>query len=158
MRATCSCSRPRTVPRHCPHTRPHVSTHCRYAPWNAQATLFRRTAFWGLLLPVTVPGRVTDIWRSYIVQRLLWEMGGTYSFVAPFVTQYRNPHSYQKDFDDELDVYTKVSTVIETLSSFTNQRSEALPALYRRVMDVLVDKKILKHGDAKRACAWFSIP
>ena len=62
------------------------------------------------------------------------------------------------DFDDELDVYTKVSTVIETLSSFTNQRSEALPALYRRVMDVLVDKKILKHGDAKRACAWFSIP
>lgn len=135
-----------------------MSTHCRYAPWNAQATLFRRTAFWGLLLPVTVPGRVTDIWRSYIVQRLLWEMGGTYSFVAPFVTQYRNPHSYQKDFDDELDVYTKVSTVIETLSSFTNQRSEALPALYRRVMDVLVDKKILKHGDAKRACAWFSIP
>ena len=30
-------------------------------------------AFWGLLLPVTVHGRVSDIWRAYLTQKLLWD-------------------------------------------------------------------------------------
>ena len=46
-----------------------------YAPWNAQAVLVRREAFFGLALPITVSGRVSDIWRSYLTSRLLWEAG-----------------------------------------------------------------------------------
>ena len=34
------------------------------APWNAQATVHARRAFWAMLLPQTVPGRVSDIWRA----------------------------------------------------------------------------------------------
>jgi hypothetical protein len=34
-----------------------------YAPYNAQATLHLYTALWSLLLPVTIHGRVSDIWR-----------------------------------------------------------------------------------------------
>ena len=30
-------------------------------------------SFWGLLLPVTVHGRVSDIWRAYLTQKLLWD-------------------------------------------------------------------------------------
>jgi len=42
-----------------------------FAPFNAQATLFAwRDMLWALYLPVTVHGRVSDIWRSYFVQRL----------------------------------------------------------------------------------------
>jgi hypothetical protein len=44
-------------------------------PYNAQATLHFQSAFFGLLLPVTVHGRVSDIWRSYFTQRALWEAG-----------------------------------------------------------------------------------
>lgn len=33
-----------------------------YSPYNAQATLHEYGAFWGMLLPVTVHGRVSDIW------------------------------------------------------------------------------------------------
>ena len=33
-----------------------------YSPYNAQATLHEACAFWGMLLPVTVHGRVSDIW------------------------------------------------------------------------------------------------
>lgn len=33
------------------------------APWNAQAVLLSEAAFFTMLLPVTVHGRVTDIWR-----------------------------------------------------------------------------------------------
>jgi hypothetical protein len=49
------------------------------APFNAQATMFSRDALWMLLLPVTVHGRVSDIWRSYAGQRLLREMGSSCS-------------------------------------------------------------------------------
>ena len=34
-----------------------------YAPYNAQATLHLYPALWSLLLPMTVHGRVSDIWR-----------------------------------------------------------------------------------------------
>jgi len=44
-----------------------------FAPWNAQATLITKRALWGLLLPVSVTGRVSDIWRSYITSRLMWD-------------------------------------------------------------------------------------
>lgn len=43
-----------------------------FAPFNAQATLFgRRDMLWALYLPITVHGRVSNIWRSYFVQRLM---------------------------------------------------------------------------------------
>ena len=44
-----------------------------YCSYNAQATL--HYALWGLLLPVSVHGRVSDIWRSYIMQRLMHDVG-----------------------------------------------------------------------------------
>jgi hypothetical protein len=35
-----------------------------FAPYNAQATIHMQQAHWALRLPFTVPGRVSDIWRS----------------------------------------------------------------------------------------------
>ncbi len=46
-----------------------------YSPYNAQATTHLYNAFWGLYLPITVPGRVTGIWRSYINQRIMKDVG-----------------------------------------------------------------------------------
>jgi len=42
-----------------------------YSPYNAQATTHLYASLWGLYLPISVPGRVTDIWRSYITQRIM---------------------------------------------------------------------------------------
>ena len=42
-----------------------------YCSYNAQATLHLQPALWSLMLPVTVHGRVSDIWRGYVTQRLL---------------------------------------------------------------------------------------
>ncbi|CAE7333569.1 STL1 [Symbiodinium pilosum] len=44
-----------------------------FTPYNAQCTVHLYEAFWGLLLPVTVHGRVSDIWRAYLAQKLLWD-------------------------------------------------------------------------------------
>jgi hypothetical protein len=40
------------------------------APFNAQATMLSRRALSIAFLPSTVHGRVSDIWRSYIMQYL----------------------------------------------------------------------------------------
>jgi hypothetical protein len=53
-----------------------------FAPFNAQATVVLEGAFWGLLLPATVHGRVSDIWRSYVLERVMWEVGGVLAFTS----------------------------------------------------------------------------
>lgn len=44
-----------------------------------------------------VHGRVSDIWRSYIAQRLLWDVGYSIAFAPPMVDQLRSPHNYLAD-------------------------------------------------------------
>ena len=68
------------------------------APYNAQNTFFHYEAFWSLYLPKTVSIRVTDIWRSYWAQRLIWLLNGAITFNGPSAYQLRSPHSYLKDF------------------------------------------------------------
>ena len=56
---------------------------------NGQATIFGKAALWGMILPITVHGRVSDIWRSYFTRRIIWEAGQRLAFASPFVTQVR---------------------------------------------------------------------
>ena len=42
-----------------------------FTPFNAQATVITPGAFFAMLLPFTVHGRVSDIWRSYVIETLL---------------------------------------------------------------------------------------
>ena len=66
-----------------------------YAPYNAQATLHMHNALWSLLLPVTVHGRVSDIWRGYFAQKVFAKMGTHLLFSPPIVRQDRNVHRYE---------------------------------------------------------------
>ena len=50
-------------------------------PYNAQATMHFYDAFWALYLPVTVAGRVSDIWRSYFSQSLFSSLGLSIGFL-----------------------------------------------------------------------------
>ena len=84
----------------------------RLSPYNAQATLHFYSALWSLLLPMTVHGRVADIWRSYIAMRLGREIGMRLLFSRPVVVQLRNSHDYMADFDSEDDLYKKSSTLV----------------------------------------------
>ncbi|CAN0340873.1 unnamed protein product [Ectocarpus sp. 6 AP-2014] len=60
-----------------------------FTPYNAQATLHYQVAFWGLLLPITVDGRVSDTWRSYFTQALLPAVGAVAAFSPGWVEQVR---------------------------------------------------------------------
>ena len=88
-------------------------------PYNAQATLHFEAGFWALLLPITVHGRVSDIWRSYFAQRLFWDVGLQVGFLArPLVVQDRNPHSNLGDLDAERDLYQKSEHLINFLGKW----------------------------------------
>lgn len=73
-----------------------------WSPFNSQATLLHRDYFHTLYLPCHVPFRMTDIWRSFVAQKVLWADGEGVAFVRPNVVQERNPHDFFKDFKDEV--------------------------------------------------------
>lgn len=85
----------------------------RVAPFNAQATLWFQSSFWSLMLPITVHGRVSDIWRSYIAQRMMHQVGQRLAFTSPIVTQIRNVHSYIADLQAEIPLYTKTHELVK---------------------------------------------
>ena len=89
-----------------------------FTPYNSQNTLFHYDAFWSLYLPKSVTFRLTDIWRSYWAQRLMWLMGATVSFYGPNAFQMRNSHSYLKDFEEEQSMYTQTEALIKYLSDW----------------------------------------
>ena len=91
-----------------------------YSPFNTQNTLFYKEAFPLLFLPISVKSRVTDIWRSYIAQRLLWEKNSHVLFLSPSVYQLRNEHNLLHDFQEEIPLYTEVNALIQLLDSFSS--------------------------------------
>ena len=50
---------------------------------------------WSLLLPVSVHERVSDIWRSYIMQRLMHDVDQSVGYVSPFVERSTSVGNYQ---------------------------------------------------------------
>ena len=73
-----------------------------WSPFNSQATLIHRKYFRTLYLPCHVPFRMTDIWRSFVAQKVLWQDNEGVAFIGPNVVQERNPHDFFKDFKDEI--------------------------------------------------------
>jgi hypothetical protein len=87
----------------------------RMAPYNSQSTFFHYRAFWSLYLPTSVSFRLTDIWRSYWAQRLLWLLDDTVTFLGPNAHQIRNAHSYLKDFEEEKNMYSQTEALVDFL-------------------------------------------
>jgi len=90
----------------------------RLAPYNAQATLHTHGALWALLLPSSVHGRVSDIWRGYIAQTLMWDLGLRLAFTPPSVVQERNPHNWLADMQAEAPLYEQAGALVETLGAW----------------------------------------
>ncbi|CAF3947440.1 unnamed protein product [Rotaria sp. Silwood2] len=94
-----------------------------FSPYNTQNTITYYEAFWGLYLPITTTFRVCDIWRSFWVQRLLWDIGGRLIFGTSTVKQVRNSHSFIKDMDDEYQLYHESGSFVRFLVSWSSSYS-----------------------------------
>jgi hypothetical protein len=53
------------------------------AALNSRSTMWHRGSFALLWMPRTRASPLADVWRGYVAQRLLWEIGGVVGFVRP---------------------------------------------------------------------------
>lgn len=132
------------------------------APFNAQATLWARPALWGLLLPISVHGRVSDIWRGYAAQRLLWAAGLRLAFAPPWVRQLRNPHSYLADFQSEGPLYERAGPLVRWLARWRPSGAAlaepdgGLPAALLELSAGLYELGVLEEADVELQAAWLA--
>jgi hypothetical protein len=86
-----------------------------WCPFNSQSTWWWPVAYPLMYLPSYCSFRMTDIWRSFIAQRCLWELGHGVVFHAAEVVQERNPHNLMRDFNDEIPGYQRNRELVDRL-------------------------------------------
>lgn len=133
-----------------------------YSPTNAQATPYFFNAFPTLYLPVTVPGRVSDIWRSYIGQGILSLYGIHTGFLRrALVDQNRNTHSFDADFQSELDLYTKTKSFVTSIDYWVNDTILKTKTKTVTIRDLITDlyiylyeRKFIERDDIRNVQIW----
>lgn len=128
----------------------------KYSPYNAQATTHMKGAFWGMFLPISVPGRVTDIWRSYFTQRIMKDIGLHLIYTPPIVSHERTAHDYLADFGAESDLYLKTSKLLEHLENWSSNEEH----LADRIMDLwisLYEHSYIELDDVETMRQWLRV-
>jgi hypothetical protein len=88
-----------------------------WCPFNSQNTAWFPKAYPLLYLPSYCSFRMTDIWRSFVAQRIAWENGWSVLFRGPDVYQDRNEHNLMQDFADEVPGYLYNRLIGEKLAA-----------------------------------------
>ena len=101
-------------------------------------------------------GRVSDIWRSYIAQRIGSEIGMKVVFSTSMVVQFRNSHNYLADFDSENPLYLRSLRLIEQLHEWkpSNQASTSLPSLMEELWVFLYEHGYIELKDVILLQLW----
>jgi hypothetical protein len=127
-----------------------------WCPFNSQSTWWFPKAYPLMYLPIYASFRMCDIWRSFIAQRCIWEIGEGVTFHSPSeVFQDRNEHDLMNDFKDEIPGYLHNDEIVEILSNLNLKSGEDyicenLLTCYQ----ALVDKKILPYLEIESVMAW----
>lgn len=86
-----------------------------WCPFNSQNTSWWPDAYPLMYLPAYCSIRMTDIWRSFIAQRIAWVNDWSVLFHSPTVYQVRNEHNLMRDFQDEIIGYLNNKAIGEML-------------------------------------------
>ncbi|MDE5093276.1 MAG: STELLO glycosyltransferase family protein [Trichodesmium sp. St11_bin5] len=112
-----------------------------WCPFNSQNTTWWADAYPLLYLPAYCSFRMTDIWRSFIAQRIAWENGWSVLFHEPTVYQERNEHNLMRDFQEEIPGYIHNSNICQTLENLNlspglDKLSENLLICYEKLISL----------------------
>jgi hypothetical protein len=116
-------------------------------PFNSQNTTWFKEAFPLLYLPSFCSFRMTDIWRSYIAQRIAWTCGWSILFHSFTVKQIRNRHDLIHDLQDEFTGYINNRKIVDTLKGLVlkdgrENISENMLICYKSIVNMgLIDRK-----------------
>lgn len=129
-----------------------------WCPFNSQSTWWFPDAYPLMYLPIYATFRMTDIWRSFVAQRCLWEIGEGVTFHSPSeVFQDRNEHDLMKDFKDEVPGYLRNDEIVEILSALTlKQGKESICNNMLTCYQAIVDENILPEMEIRTLKAWIN--
>lgn len=126
-----------------------------WCPFNSQNTYWYKEAFPLLYLPAYCSFRMTDIWRSYVAQRIAWANNWSILFHEATVWQERNQHNLLKDFEDEIPGYLNNAKICTELAALPIQGGKE-HILNDLIMcyDMLVDKGFVGVEEKTLVRAW----
>lgn len=70
-----------------------------------------------MYLPSFCSFRMSDIWRSFVVQKICWVNGWSILYSNSTVTHRRNDHDLIKDFKDEISGYLQNKKIVNNLNN-----------------------------------------
>lgn len=135
---------------------PVALTSGAWCPFNSQNTTFFEEIFPLLYLPAHCSFRMTDIWRSFVAQRILHHLGFPVLFHGATVWQERNDHSLHRDFCDEIPGYEHNHSIREALLALDFGSSTEIPAMMEICYQTLIRKGWVGADEEKLLTAWFA--
>jgi hypothetical protein len=128
-----------------------------WCPFNSQNTTWFKIAFPLLYLPSYCSFRMTDIWRSFIAQRIAWTCGWSVLFHNATVWQERNEHNLLKDFEDEIPGYLNNATICRSLEDLDLANGiENIGENLFRCYSMMVEKNFVGKDEIPLVEAWIS--
>lgn len=120
-------------------------------PVNSFNTMYHSSAFWALMLPVSISTMASDVLRGYWGQRLLWEIGG-YVVVYP-PTVHRNDRIEAYPFSEEKDLHVNVGRLTKFLVSWRSDKHR----MFEKILELsfaMAEKGFWTEKDVKFTAAW----
>lgn len=124
-------------------------------PFNSQNTTWFKPAFALMYLPTYCSFRMTDIWRSFVAQRIAWACEWNVLFHNSTVRQDRNEHDLLRDFEEEIPGYLNNQKIMKILIELPLKHGESnlffnLKLCYQALLDggFIVDENELILLDA----------
>ncbi|CAH9124512.1 unnamed protein product [Cuscuta epithymum] len=120
-------------------------------PVNSFNTIFQSSAFWGLMLPVSVSSMASDVLRGYWAQRMLWEIGGYVVVYPPTIYRYDRTEAYP--FSEEKDLHVNVGKLIKFLISWRSHKN----GLFEKILELsyaMAEEGFWTERDLEFTAAW----
>jgi hypothetical protein len=128
-----------------------------WCPFNSQNTTWWPITYPLLYLPAYCSFRMTDIWRSFVAQRICWENNWSILFHSATVKQDRNPHELMRDFRDEIPGYLNNRQICRELEKVNLiSGAEHIGQNLRRCYKLLVEQDVVEDRELVLLDAWLN--
>ncbi|MEO6359656.1 MAG: STELLO glycosyltransferase family protein [Sphingomicrobium sp.] len=126
-----------------------------WCPFNSQNTRWFPEAYPLLYLPFHCSFRMTDIWRSFVVQRILYGNGKGILFHDASVYQDRNEHNLMRDFGDEVVGYQNNREIRQRLLDLElGDRPETMASDLELCYELLISMELVGADERGLLKAW----
>lgn len=125
-----------------------------WCPFNSQNTFWFKEAMPLMYLPAHCSFRMTDIWRSFIAQRISWANDWSILFHEATVYQERNEHDLLKDFEDEIPGYLNNKKIGLALADLDIRGGEHIYDDLIKCYDTMIAKGWVGAEEAPMVRAW----